>query len=183
MKLAEALLLRSDLKKKLASLRERIANNAVVQQGEKPHEDPNKLLKEANGVLDELEKLTLSVNAANQIAKLDDGRSLASLLARRDQLAQQHALLQVAAQATKKEPDRYSLSEIKWVSTVDVAKLQKQSDDLAGRLREFNARIQQANWQVDIELGVPGEHRTPAPGRGVEQISGRLSCAVGGATQ
>jgi ABC-type phosphate transport system auxiliary subunit len=151
MKLAEALLLRSDMKKKLASLRERIANNAVVQQGEKPHEDPAKLLKEAVGVLDELERLTLLVNAANLRAKLDDGRTLAQVLARRDHLAQQHALLQTAVNATKKEPDRYSLSEIKWVVALDVAKLQKQSDDLAGKLRELNARIQQANWQVDIE--------------------------------
>ncbi len=41
MKLAEALLLRSDLQKKLASLRERIVANAVVQEGDKPHEAPD----------------------------------------------------------------------------------------------------------------------------------------------
>ena len=41
MKLAEALLLRGDMQKKLASLRERIGQNAVVQEGEQPHEDPN----------------------------------------------------------------------------------------------------------------------------------------------
>ncbi|MBB6428628.1 DIP1984 family protein [Algisphaera agarilytica] len=37
MKLAEALMLRSDQEKKIASLRERIAANAVVQEGETPH--------------------------------------------------------------------------------------------------------------------------------------------------
>jgi hypothetical protein len=149
MKLAEALLVRADAKKKLASLRERIAANALVQQGEKPHEDPMKLMKEAAGVLDELERLTLAVNAANLQHKLADGRSLAELIARRDHLAQQHSLLQVAIAGTKKEPDRYSLSEIKWTATVDVAKLQKQSDDLAKQIRETNARIQETNWQVE----------------------------------
>jgi hypothetical protein len=64
MKLAEVLLVRADAKKKLASLRERIAANALVQQGEKPHEDPAKLMKKAAGVLDELERLALAVNAA-----------------------------------------------------------------------------------------------------------------------
>jgi hypothetical protein len=52
MKLAEALLLRADVQKKLASLRERVAKNAVAQEGDKPHEDPDKLLKESFGVLD-----------------------------------------------------------------------------------------------------------------------------------
>jgi hypothetical protein len=151
MKLAEALMLRADMKKKLASLRERIANNAIVQEGVKPHEDPAKLLKEAAGVLDELERLALRVNAANQSHKLADGRTLAQLIARRDNLAQHHSLLQTAIQGSKKEPDRYSVSEIKWIATLEVAKLQKQSDDLSKSIRELNARIQETNWQVEIE--------------------------------
>ena len=41
MKLAEALLLRADLNKKLASLRERINRNAIVQEGETPKDGLN----------------------------------------------------------------------------------------------------------------------------------------------
>jgi hypothetical protein len=37
MKLAEALLLRADLQKKIASYRERVVANAVVQDKDKPH--------------------------------------------------------------------------------------------------------------------------------------------------
>src|SRR6266436_3901096 len=96
MKLAEALRLRSDMKKKLASLRERIATNAVVQEGEKPHEDPAKLLKEAHGVLGQLERLALAINAANLKHKLPDGRTLATLIARRASLVQQHSPPQAA---------------------------------------------------------------------------------------
>lgn len=150
MKIAEALLLRADMKKKLASLRERIAANALVQDKEKPHEDPAKLIKEAIGVLEELEAIGLRVDAANQSTKLADGRSLASAVAHRDTLAQHHSLLQVAIAASRKEPDRYSMTEIKWVATLEVAKLQKQSDDLAKQLREINAAIQATNWQADI---------------------------------
>ena len=151
MKLAEALLLRSDMKKKLASLRERISSNAVVQEKEKPHEDPMKLLKEAVGVLDELEGLTNRINAANLASRLPDGRSLAQMIGLRDKLVQQHSLLQTAVQGTRKEPDRYSMKEIKWVATVDVAKLQKQSDDLSRQIRELNVQIQETNWRVEIE--------------------------------
>jgi len=151
MKLAEALLLRADMKKKLASLRDRIAANAVVQEKEKPHEDPIKLIKEASGVLEQLEGLALAVNSANISTKLADGRTLAELIAQRDRLAQYHSVIQVAIEGTRKEPDRYSMKEIKWIATVDVAKLQKQSDDLARQLREVNGRIQEANWQVEVE--------------------------------
>jgi hypothetical protein len=151
MKLAEALLLRADLKKKLASLRERIVGNAVVQEGEKPHEDPAKLMKEAVGVLDELESLTIRVNSANLASKLADRRTLAQVIARRDKLVQQHSLLQAAVQGSRREPDRYSMKEIKWMATLEVAKLQKQSDDLSKQIRELKVLIQEANWKVEIE--------------------------------
>ncbi|MDB5332702.1 MAG: septicolysin [Phycisphaerales bacterium] len=151
MKLAEALLLRSDMKKKLASLRERIAANAVVQEKEKPQENPAQLMKEAVGILGDLEGLVLQINAANVASKASDGRSLAQLVARRDTLVQQHSLLQVAVQGARKEPERYSMKEIKWVATVDVAKLQKQSDDLSKKIRELNALIQETNWRVEIK--------------------------------
>lgn len=151
MKIAEALLLRADLKKKLASLRERIGANALVQEKEKPHEDPAKLIKESLGVLEELEGIGLRIDRANQSAKLADGRVLAAAVAHRDTLAQHHSLLQAAIAACRKEPDRYSMKEIRWVTTLEVAKLQKQSDDLAKQLREINAAIQATNWKADID--------------------------------
>jgi hypothetical protein len=139
------------MKKKLASLRERIASNAVVQENVKPHEDANTLIKEAVGVLDETEKLVLKINTTNLSTRLADGRSLAQVIAVRDTLAQQHAILSTAIAGSKKEPDRYSMKEIKWVATMDVASLQKQSDDLSKQLRLINGLIQETNWKVEIE--------------------------------
>ena len=150
MKLAEALLLRADMQKKVASLRERIVANAVVQEGEKPSEDPNALLLEAVGALQELESLVARINHTNLAAKLADGRTLTDAIARRDRLVQQHALLTAAAAGSRKEPDRYGVREIKWVASMDVKKLQKQSDDLAKNIRELNAGIQEANWKVSL---------------------------------
>ncbi len=151
MKIAEALLLRADMQKKLASLRERIGRNAVVQEGDQPHEDPGKLLHEAFAVLGELESLVFRINQANLSNALSDGRSLTEAIARRETLAGQHSLLQHAIAQTQKEPDRYSMAEIKWVATLKVAGLQKQSEDLAKNLRELNAAIQEANWKAELE--------------------------------
>ena len=76
MKLAEALMLRADLTKKLASLRERLGANAIVQDGQQPHEDPSGLLKEAFAVLDEFEGLLVRINTANAESQIPDGRTL-----------------------------------------------------------------------------------------------------------
>ncbi|MCB9597409.1 MAG: DIP1984 family protein [Sandaracinaceae bacterium] len=150
MKLAEALLLRADLQKKIASLRERVVANAVVQENEAPHEDPNGLLDEAVDVLEQLEELVARIHRTNLAAQLPDGRTLTEAIARRDRLQQQHSLLTAALAGCRKEPDRYSVREIKWVATMKVSKLQKQSDDLAKKLRELNARIQETNWRAEL---------------------------------
>jgi hypothetical protein len=150
MKLAEALLLRSDLQKKVASLRERVVANAVVQEGDEPHEAPDQLMKEAFGVLAELETLVSNVNKTNLATQLPDGRTLTQAIARRDTLAQEHALLIAAIAGCRKEPGRFGVREIKWVAILEVSKLQKQADDLAKTLRELNGLIQQANWEADL---------------------------------
>lgn len=150
MKLAEALMLRADVQKKIASLRERIVANAVVQEGDAPHEDPEKLMQQAVGAMDELEGLVSRINATNLATKMPDGRTLTQAIARRDTLIQHHSLLQAAILGSRKEADRYSVREIKWVATMKVPKLQKQADDLAKKIRELNAQIQEVNWQTEL---------------------------------
>lgn len=150
MKLAEALLLRADLKKKLASLRERIAYNAIVQEGEEPKEKVQDLLSEATSALQEQQALVRRINAANETAKLSDGRLLADVLALREMLIAQHSLFISTIAATHKDVDRYSQREIKWVPQIQVSSLQKQADDLSRKIREVNVTVQAANWQIDI---------------------------------
>ena len=150
MKLAEALLLRADLKKKLASLRERIGQNAIVQEGEAPKEKVQDLLSEATSTLQEQQVLVRRINAVNESAKLSDGRLLADVLGLREMLIAQHSLLISTIAATHKDVDRYSQREIKWVPQVQVSSLQKQADDLSRKIREVNVTVQAANWQIDI---------------------------------
>ena len=150
MKLAEALLLRADLNKKLASLRERINRNAIVQEGETPKEKVEDLLAQAKSALEEQQKLVRTINAANESTRLADGRLLADVLALRDTLIARHSLLTATIAATHKDVDRYSQREIKWIAQIDVASLQKQADDLSRKIREVNVTVQAANWQIEI---------------------------------
>lgn len=150
MKLAEALLLRADLKKKLSSLRERIARNALVQDGEAAKEKVDELLAEAQSVLLEQQQLVRRIHSANETSQLADGRLLADVLGLRDRLVEHHALLIATIAATHKDVDRYSQREIKWVPQINVVSLQKQADDLSRKIRESNVLVQAANWQIEI---------------------------------
>ena len=149
MKLAEALALRADLQNKLASLRERIGSNVIVLEGKEPNENPDELLKEAFGVLKELRELVSKINETNSSSKLPDGSSITEAIAKRDELTQQHSLLDHAVEHSTQDY-RYLVSDVSRVSCVDVKKLQKQSDDLAGKIRELNLKIQEANWNISL---------------------------------
>ena len=151
MKLAEALLLRADIQKKLASLQTRAQRYAVVQEGETPAEEPRAILQQVEGVAEELQRLVFAINRANLKHKIASGETITESLARRDCLAQRHSILQSVVDVCAKPPDRYGMKEIRWVTTVDVAGLQRQVDDLAKQIRELNAAIQEAGWQVELK--------------------------------
>ena len=150
MKLAEALLLRSDQQKKLASLKQRINANVLVQEGDTPSEDPNELMQQVCALTHETQGLILQIHRTNAQAILSDGRLLLELLMQRDELVERHKIITGAIANTHREPDRYSAREIKWQKVIPVASLQKQADDISAKLRDLNITIQAANWQIDM---------------------------------
>ena len=127
MKLANALSERADLQKRLQQLAVRMNNNAKVQEGQKPAEDPAALLKELDALCARMEKLVAAINLTNS-RTVSDGVSLTELLSRRDALKQRMSILRSFLDTASSKIDRYSRSEIVIESTVSVAKLQKQVD-------------------------------------------------------
>ena len=150
MKLAEALLLRADTQKRLASLAARAQRYAFVQEGESPAEDPTALLREADAVAAELARLVTAINRTNLSATLASGGSVTEALAARDALKARHAAVSGVIDAASRSPERHGVKEIRWVATIDVAALQKRADDLAKELRELNAQVQEAGWRVEL---------------------------------
>jgi hypothetical protein len=151
MKLAEALLLRADIQKKLASLQARAQKYAVVQEGERPAENPQEILRQIDLVSAELQRLVFLINKANLTHKIGTGESITEALAKRDNLVLRHRILQSVVEMCVKPPERYGVKEIRWVTTVDVAAIQGQVDGLAEQIRELNGAIQEAGWQVELE--------------------------------
>ena len=72
MKLAEALMERSDLKTRIEELAARLNENAKVQEGDEPAENPAELLDELNRLYARLERLMTLVNLTNA-RTLSDG--------------------------------------------------------------------------------------------------------------
>lgn len=149
MKLAEALLERADVQKRLAQMGGRLNNNARVQEGEKPAEDPKALLKEQEALTARLETLVAQINLTNSTA-LIEGLPMTVWLSRRDARREQLQQLRNFLDAASSLSDRARMSEIKIISTVDVAKLQKELDQKSKALRELDAKIQAANWTVEL---------------------------------
>ena len=149
MKLAEALIERADLQKRLDQLEERLQNNALVQAGEEPAEDPASLLAELDTVTDSLENLIVRINLTNASAAVD-GVSVTALIAKRDCLQKRVRILRRFLQSASMTAMRSRGSEIVVKATVPVREMQKTVDDLSKSLREIDTAIQAANWSTEL---------------------------------
>ena len=149
MKLAEALQERADLNRRIQQLQQRLSNNAVVQEGESPAEDPQELLSELDGCVQNLEALITRINLTN-CRTLVDGESLTALLARRDALKLKLSVYRDLAYNASQLARRATRTEIKVLSSVSVKDVQKQADGLAKELRLLDNSIQAANWTTEL---------------------------------
>lgn len=150
MKLAEALVRRADIQKRVEQLRERLKLSVLVQEGEQPPEDPRELLAELDRLLDELSGLIAQINRTNLAAALPDGTTLTEALAQRDVLKLRQSVLKSTADATVNPLGRYSRSEIKSVAAIDVAALRQRVDEVARQYRQLDTAIQALNWAIEL---------------------------------
>lgn len=150
MRLAQALILRADYQKRVEQFKQRLLNNAKVQEGDTPSEDPQTLLSELSRLSADLVSLIQRINQTNAQTAFAEGQTLADALAQRDMLKIQHSIYRDLAQAATIKQDRYSKSEVKFQSSVNVAEIQHQADEFAKAYRELDAQIQEANWRTDI---------------------------------
>ena len=149
MKLAEALQERADLARRIDSVKSRLSHNAIVQEGEMPAEDPAALLAEFDGCANRMEELLTRINLTN-CKTVVLGQSLTALLARRDVLKIKLDGYRMLVNEASSTARRATRSEIKILSTVNVAELQKTVDLTAKELRQLDNAIQAANWTTEL---------------------------------
>ena len=149
MKLAEALQERADLNRRIQQLQQRLGNNAIVQEKEKPIEDPKLLLAELDRCVAALEELITRINLTNCRTQVE-GKTLTEQLARRDALKLKLGAYRDLAYRASQVGQRASGREIKMFSAVDVPQLQREVDGLSRELRLLDNSIQSANWATEL---------------------------------
>ena len=149
MKLAEALSNGARLTEKVSQLRVRLNDCVKIQEGDTPAEQPEDVIAELDGTLDELRTLIYRINLTNTLAEVE-GQTITSLLARRDVLAMKAKTLGEALKVLTEREDRYNRSEIRFVRTVDVKDFRHIYDRSAAELRELDLKIQAVGWTTEL---------------------------------
>ena len=149
MKLAEALQERADLNRKIEQLKIRFAANALVQEGEQPVEDPEQLKAELDEAIDRLEYYIERINMTNAVTMID-GKSVTSLIARRDALSLKIEAYREIVRAASQTTTRMRVSEIRIRPSISVREWQKQIDHLSRVLRVIDNTLQENNWKTEL---------------------------------
>ena len=135
MKLATALAERSDIQNRINTISVRLDNNAKVQEGDVPAEDPKALMEELDRLIVRLEDLVARINLTNS-RTVYEGKTITELLAHRDCLKKKVRVLRDFLN-TASDP-------------VPVTEIQKTVDGLAKELRNVDEKIQELNWTTEL---------------------------------
>ena len=148
--LSEALMQRADLQRRLEQIKARLVRNVKVQEGEKPAEDVAELMAEFEREVTALTALIQRINRTNSATVFEGALTLTDAIAVRDGLRKRFTVYnELAAQAVLRQ-DRFTRTEVRFVTAIDVAAVQAQADRYAREARELDVRIQATNWKVEL---------------------------------
>lgn len=147
MKIAEALLLRADLMKKIEHLQNRIRPVLIVSDDKLPQEDPDELLAKLRKAIKDLESLVIRINKTNNETNVEGEGSLMEALAKRDSLKMLSERLRNIRHAA--QIDNSGDNNLK--TTIDIKKLQIEMDQTGRAFRELDSKIQETNWLTELK--------------------------------
>ena len=149
MKLAEALIERADMQKKLASIQTRICQNAKTQEGEEPAEIVSELIDEFNKANQHLEALIKRINKTNSNTIFKTG-TLIDAIVERNRLAAQIKMYRDLYESASNTQMRFVRLEIVYKRCIDISSVQKKIDELAKEHRTLDIALQEANWHTEL---------------------------------
>lgn len=147
MKLAEGLLLRADLMKKVEQLQTRIRPVLIVSDDNLPQEDPTKLLAQLRNAIQELQGIIVRINKTNNETVIEGEGLLMEALARRDALKMLMGKLRNIRQAAQVSNHGYTRLK----ATVDIKNLQIEIDQTGRAFRQIDSKIQGVNWLTELK--------------------------------
>lgn len=150
MRLAEALIERAEIQKQNASLISRMSENAKVQEGDEPAENPLELLQRYQENMERLEYLIQKINYTNSVSIYQEKATIADTIAHRDSIKSKIKAYQRIASDLIISPSRYSTTEIRFVRTLDLKEMQAMIDKMSKEFRQIDTKLQELNWTTDL---------------------------------
>lgn len=147
MKLAEGLLLRADLLKKIEHLQNRIKPVLIVSDDKQPQEDPIVLLAQLRKAIQDLELIIVRINKTNNETIVEGEGLLYEALAKRDSLK----LLSEKLRNIRQAAQIYNTGETNLKATISIKNLQIEMDQTGRAFREIDSKIQEINWLTDLK--------------------------------
>lgn len=147
MKLAEGLLLRADLLKKIEHLQNRIKPVLIVSDDKQPQEDPIVLLAQLRKAIQDLELIIVRINKTNNETIVEGEGLLYEALAKRDSLKMLSEKLRNIRQAAQ----IYNTGETNLKATISIKNLQIEMDQTGRAFREIDSKIQEINWLTELK--------------------------------
>lgn len=149
MKLAEALQERADINRKIEQLKSRLNNNVLVQEGEQPAEDPEKLKQELDAAISRLSYIISRINLTNSRVSID-GQTLTELIAKKDILSLKISAYKDIVFTASQTAYRARNTEIKIRSAITVTDWQSETDAMSKELRLLDNKLQAVNWSTEL---------------------------------
>ncbi len=152
MTLAELLLERGELKKRVSELENRVITNVKFEEGQESYEDPELLLEKLSSTYSKLETLIEKTNRANATSTIDSGETIEQLIIKRQLLESKIASLKNIYEKTMNSRDRFSdyAENVKYELRIDAKSFVKNLNSLCKESRELNLKIQRANWITEV---------------------------------
>lgn len=147
MKLAEGLLLRADLLKKIEHLQNRITPVLIVSEDKQPQEDPDKLLAQLRKTIQDLELLIIRINKTNNVTVVEGEGLLMEALAKRDSLK----MLSEKLRNIRRSAQIYNSGDSNLRTTISIEKLQIEIDQAGRAFRDIDSKVQEINWLTILE--------------------------------
>ena len=149
MKLEEALQERADINRKIEQLKSRLNNNVLVQEGEQPAEDPEKLKQELDAAISRLSYIISRINLTNSRVSID-GQTLTELIAKKDVLSLKISAYKDIVFTASQTAYRARNTEIKIRSAITVTDWQSETDAMSKELRLLDNKLQAVNWSTEL---------------------------------
>ncbi len=149
MKLAEALQERADLNRNIEQLNNRLNHNVLVQEGEQPVENPEKLKQELDASIARLSVLMACINHTN-CQTVVDGQTLTELIAQKDALNLKIRIYKNVVYEGSQTAYRARNTEIKIKASVSIEDWQREIDGMSKELRLLDNKLQENNWKTEL---------------------------------